>query len=141
MTTPPGNKDSQGQNKYAPEDATRLLTLATHEEKILNDRTSIFLVVESLLLVFVVRLPEEQTLLLDLVVISGLMITLAWVLTGLRQSMDLACATKAMREAWPLIQEVYAPVPQTLKNTLLLLMIYVLPALFAVIWIAVAFVF
>ncbi|HXI86977.1 MAG TPA: hypothetical protein VNH64_05930 [Parvularculaceae bacterium] len=127
----------------------RFFRLAMHEEQILNSRSNIFLVVESILLVFahnVASYPEFQMQMgagaiwsasfLDVVVIAGLVITAIWALMCYRQDLDLEHAVKAMRADWPEMVDAYAPISGLLKRLSLFLLIWGLPAVFALLWVA-----
>lgn len=112
----------------------RVLTLALHEENILNDRVNIFLLSQSLLLALVAQISAKKAALVSPVCILGLGVTLTWLLTAIRQWLDLRAAVAALREAWPQIIGIYAKVPRWLKLAGIFFMAVGLPVLFGVLW-------
>lgn len=110
-------------------------SLALHEENTLNQRINIFLVVQSLMLVTFSQLQSEEDLLKILVSFVGVFLSFVWCLVNIRQLKDLQCASKALREAWPDVVDIFKTVPAGLKSVSLNLMVYGLPLTFALLWV------
>lgn len=118
-------------------DIDRFIELAKHEEQILNSRINIFLVAESIMLVFAVEASARSEQLKTAAVAAGLALTFCWFLTSVRQEIDLFCCGKAMRARWPAFAIAYKGVPNWLKSFALVLLVYALPAIFLALWIGV----
>ena len=117
-----------------PAEIDRIVKLSKHEEIILNQRVSIFLVAEAIMLLFtgnMIAISEDFKL---LAVSAGLAITFCWILTGVRQSLDLSYAKKAMVEVYPDIEVIFKGIPGWLKRATLFLLVYFLPLVFVALW-------
>ncbi|MEM9168447.1 MAG: hypothetical protein AAGC56_02235 [Pseudomonadota bacterium] len=115
-------------------DLNVIVQLTLHEENTLNNRVNIFLVVESLLLVLYAEISSTRAHLSVPLALAGLVMTLIWLVTSVRQGADLKYTAAAMRKAAPQIVEIYHPVPKWLKTGALFLIVWGLPIIFLTIW-------
>ena len=119
------------------DDITRFLTLALHEEEVLNNRINIFLLVESILLVFAVEAGARIDHIRDITFVAGLIITVIWFLMIVRQWLDLKSASEFLHEHWPALKRRKNYVPRFMKTLTLHAMLWVLPLTFVGLWLAV----
>jgi hypothetical protein len=112
--------------------------LALHEERVLNERSGLFLVAQAMLLVFYATIHARVSVELLMVFAGvGLLISILWSILGKRQSVDLAAAKQALKDASPFYKRYLEGRQQgSFRNWDSPVLVYGLPFLVAIVWLA-----
>jgi hypothetical protein len=119
---------------YSEAAKDRLWSHRLHEDLILYERHSYFLVTESLVLVaFADLLTDDEQLAAVILAVSGLLLTIAWLWVNRRQRAIIANVHRRACACLPEFQETYRERPPGRPGSGTVLAVYV-PAMIAALW-------
>jgi hypothetical protein len=111
---------------------------ALHEERVLNERSGLFLVAEAMMLVFYATMePRASRLSLRLFAVAGILMSLMWTALSTRQYRDLQDATEDLQYVSPFYRDyrIQRKSQGAFRNADRPILVFGLPAVVCLVWI------